>query len=106
MLLSLLFIIALGVLATARITRFITVDKLAQPMRGWVVRKLGPDSQLVYLLHCPWCMSIWVAAAVTIPAWFLADMPDTLGITSWWGVPALWLAVAQLAALTLTDRKD
>lgn len=48
----------------ARVTRFINADVLAEPLRDWVVRRYGADSRPAYLMTCPWCASIWVAAVV------------------------------------------
>lgn len=55
-------------LAVARITRFVVEDYLFNDVRRWVVNKWGEDSKLSYLVHCPWCVSIWVAIPIMPPA--------------------------------------
>lgn len=66
------FLLALG--ATARITRFINADYLFRGVRAWAIRWTGdPDHDLPYLLRCPWCASIWVAAGVSTLAWFYGN---------------------------------
>lgn len=68
------FLLALG--AVARITRFLTRDYLFRAPRRWAVEWTGnPDHDLPYLLTCPWCASVWVAAAVLPVAWFWGDTP-------------------------------
>lgn len=60
-----------GFLVTARVTRFITSDFLAAPVRVTVIDRFGPDSKLSYLVECPWCLSLWVGlapAAVVVAA--------------------------------------
>lgn len=63
-----IFLLALG--ATARITRLITSDYIARHARAWVIRRLGPDHDLAYLVTCPWCLSVWLAGGVMALAWF------------------------------------
>jgi hypothetical protein len=64
-------IIVLTVLAVARVTRLITTDTVLQAPRRWVVNRLMPTGNetglrwhLSYLLVCPWCISVYVAAPV------------------------------------------
>lgn len=54
----------LGAAATVRLTRFVNLDLLFEPVRAWVERTAGPDSKIAYLLSCPWCASVWIAAVV------------------------------------------
>lgn len=52
-------------LATYRLTRLIVEDEIAAPVRNRVWEQFDPaDSKVGYLLTCPWCVSIWVGAAV------------------------------------------
>lgn len=55
---------ALGVLvdvaATWRITRLITEDEIARPLR----EATTPGGRVEYLLSCPYCVSVWAGAAV------------------------------------------
>lgn len=100
-----LLVIALTWLATTRVTRLITTDQITHPIRARVTRKLGPDHWLPYLLHCPHCASVWVALPATALTWHLHDMATSLHLTSWLGLPLLWLATAYATARTLTTEK-
>lgn len=67
---TLLIIIALG---TARATRLVTSDTITEAPR----RRLtlwtddGPlRPGLFYFITCPWCVSIWLAAALVTLAYF------------------------------------
>lgn len=53
-----------GVLATMRIARLITEDKITEPVRDFVEGRF-PDSKLSYLITCYLCTSVYAAAAVT-----------------------------------------
>lgn len=50
----------LAVLATYRLTRLITADRILQAPRAWIVQR---NRWAGYLVTCDWCMSIWVAPA-------------------------------------------
>ena len=64
----------LDTLAVARITRLVTEDRVPfGPLRDRILEKadedsagLGSDSRLAELVTCPWCMSMWVGAAVVL----------------------------------------
>lgn len=87
-------LVALCVGAITRLTRMLTDDVIMQPFRRFMIRHLNnpvavpegdlPDADqppkdhwLVYLVHCRWCSSIWIATAVTAVvynyphAWFV-----------------------------------
>ena len=98
---ALLLLLALATISTARLTRLLTLDKITEPIRQWVVRKNGTDGRWSYLIHCPWCSSIWIAPAPALLVWYLTDAPTLLGITSWVGAPLTWLTTAYLAALII-----
>ena len=66
-------VLLVAVLSVARLTRIVTIDQIFAPVRDAVRGRLGADSQITYLLFCPWCFSIWVGAAV--------------GSVLWWGTP-------------------
>lgn len=61
-----MFLLALG--ATARITKFVNEDVLFAPVRALAVRYSrhsgDQDKGIAYLLRCPWCVSVWIAAGV------------------------------------------
>lgn len=88
--------LAVATLAVARITRLLVEDQLAYRYRRWVVRRFGEDSLPAYLVHCPWCTSIYVALAVMPPAVFWPGRL-TLAVLS---VPA-----ASLLTGLILDRK-
>lgn len=98
----------LTALATARLTRLITTDKISEPARQWLITRLGATSKIVYLAHCPWCMSIWVAALTTPAYWHLANPtthlphPPTTATTLIFCF-MLILSTAHLSALILTE---
>jgi hypothetical protein len=48
-----------------RLTRLIVLDEILAPVREWVWDRKSPrDSQIGYLLTCPWCVSLWAALPV------------------------------------------
>jgi hypothetical protein len=106
--------IAVFALAVARVTRFITEDKLSEGPRGRLVdrawRRWRPavpvdqrpraDEPLpAYLLTCPWCVSIYVAAVAAPVCWLWGESPYAF-------VPALGLAFSQVTGLLLTKIGD
>lgn len=78
-------------LAVYRLTRLVTRDSLplvARP-RDAAVRRWG-DRALGYFVECPWCVSVWVAAAavtgrVLTPTWWtpLALVLAFSAVTGW-----------------------
>jgi hypothetical protein len=54
--------VATNVLATARLTRLITEDELAEPIRS-KLENSGND-KLAYLATCPYCVSVWAGLLV------------------------------------------
>jgi hypothetical protein len=86
-------------LATARITRLITSDRLTQAPRLWAAEKIEERApMLFYLITCDWCASVYVGTAVA-GAW--AAWGDTL----WFQVPALALG-ASYATGFLAERTN
>jgi hypothetical protein len=103
-------LLVIYVLATLSLVRLVTVDDLTIGLRDWVAEKAhigkvlasGTPSRsdrswhLVWkLTTCPRCLSIWVAAPVTVLAKFQ-------GV--WWswvcGALALWQASSLIAERT------
>ena len=84
----------LAALATARITRLVTTDRITQAPRTWVLRRVvsryGDESLLAYLVVCDWCVSVYVGAGVAT-AWALA------GQTLWFQATAAALALSYVA---------
>lgn len=83
-------LVLLCVGAVTRLTRMLTDDVIGQPLRRFVIKHRPappaltegdlPDKDqpadedwLVYLVHCRWCSSIWISAAVTPVVWLWPD---------------------------------
>lgn len=81
------FVLAVACLATFRITRFVTHDKLTTPARAWLMRR-NHKSYLTYFVYCTWCVSIWVAGGVVL----VLDRFAT--------VPLPWAVVLTASAIT------
>ena len=84
----------LAALATARLTRLITTDRITQAPRSWllrrIIRRYGEESLLAYLIVCDWCVSVYVATGVT-GAWI------TMGETLYFQAPAAALTLSYVA---------
>lgn len=78
-----------AMLAVARITRLLVSDELLVGYRRWVVNRFGTESKITYLVHCPWCTSIWVAALV---------MPEAVIWPNKWILAALSIPAASMIA--------
>jgi hypothetical protein len=83
----------LGLAATARLTRLVTADRISLPVRAAIVRRWGPASPVGYLVHCRWCVSLYLAPLVAAGVVWL--VPAYRG--AWW-LPTLLVG----ALLTLT----
>lgn len=59
--------LSVAALAAYRVTRLITADRIALPLRRWVDRRFGDDSSLGYFVRCPWCVG-WYVSGVTVLA--------------------------------------
>lgn len=100
--------------AVARLTRMVTEDVVFQPFRRFVIRhRPAPPPQgidpyrivdvpdqdeprdedwLVYLVHCRWCVSIWISAPMVAAVWAWPHQ--------WWTqVPLIALTASLVAAL-------
>jgi len=85
-------------LATARVTRVITADRVAQPFRRAVATRFGPSSAVAYFVNCRWCVSMYVSipfAAATV--WLLLDLIPGLGDVLGWPARILLGALLALA---------
>jgi len=89
------FVAVVAALAVARVTRLITDDYLIAPIRQALIKRWGVKSKLSYLLTCPWCMSVWVGAAVAAGAWKWGD-------SGWFIVPAVALAASHVTGVLAT----
>ena len=84
---SLLIIVA--ALATYRLTRLVTADKITEPIRTWVMDR---SQWAGYLVSCDWCLSIWIAPPVALCAILWGDNRLVL-------VVILWLALSAVVGL-------
>lgn len=65
-----LITLLVGALATARLTRLVTADRITQAPRTWLQIRLDPDGLAAYLLTCDWCASVYTGAGVAaLLAW-------------------------------------
>lgn len=55
-------------LATYRLVKLIRDDRITEPVREAVETSQGPPekSKVTYLVNCPWCLSIYFGAALTL----------------------------------------
>lgn len=51
-------------LVTARLTRLVTLDRITEAPRTWILSKLDLAGLLAYLITCTWCASFYVGLAV------------------------------------------
>ena len=97
MLLTVIYLsLIMAALAVARITLFLTDDHLALPYRRWVVRRWGEHSKTAYLVHCPWCTSVWIALPI---------MPVATLWPNRWAIAAFAIPAASMISGLLIDRK-
>ena len=54
--------------ACYRLVKLVRDDRITEPARQAVIDRQGPPerSKVTYLLHCPWCLSIYFGAALTL----------------------------------------
>jgi hypothetical protein len=64
------FDLVLASLATYRLTRLFTADKITQPLREWITAR---SDWFGYLVTCDWCLSIWLS---TIPTFLIINHGD------------------------------
>ena len=85
-------------LAVARVTGIVTTDTITETIRdniiGWLDDRPGTlGSYLAYLITCPWCASIWIAAVAAPLVWFHGENPVII-------ILGLWLAFSQITGMT------
>jgi uncharacterized protein DUF1360 len=96
----LILAMVVATLAVARMTRLLVDDQLTNGYRLWVDRRWGSESLQSYLVHCPWCTSIWVAALI-MPITVLLSTPLT---PTAWLIAALSIPAASMVAGLLLDK--
>jgi hypothetical protein len=93
-------LVAVGLLAHARATRLITTDQITAGLRTRVVRRVGAAHALAYLVHCRWCVGLWLSAPAAAVVTAAAHLPHPL-LTG----PLLALAYSHATGL-LTRAED
>lgn len=60
--------LAVDSLACYRLVKLVRDDKITEPAREAVLETQGPPdrSKVTYLLNCPWCLSVYFGAALTL----------------------------------------
>jgi hypothetical protein len=81
-------LVTLAVLATARLTRLVTRDAVTDLPRAWLAER-APGS-VTYLIHCPWCASMYLGAGVAACAY------------NWPRAWPVWIGLVALTASQLT----
>lgn len=97
-----LITLALLLLATTRVTRAIVNDKIADPIRTWVVRRNGENGWWTYLFHCPWCMGWWIAAPAGALATWPGELSHVLPLPAWLTFLTAWAAISYATGWILT----
>jgi hypothetical protein len=64
MLIETWLLVVLVVLATARLTRLITADRITGAARKWVDERYGEDDLRSYFITCDFCVSTYIAPIV------------------------------------------
>lgn len=83
------WLIILALFATYRLTRMVTSDYVAEPLRTWAEKKWGKQSKRAYLLTCNWCFSMWVCPWPSMVAvWWPTNR------VVWWTLIALSASAA------------
>ncbi len=99
------FVAVLLLLAAARLTRLVTDDQITAPLRLAAARRDqrrrpdGTTGPLTYLLHCRWCLGLWISGPAACLAWWPGHLAHLLDVPAWLGVPALTLAFSHLVGI-------
>lgn len=75
-------VLIVAVLATYRLTRLVTTDRITEAPRNRIVRALPAESLLSYLLLCNWCVSVYTGAAVAGAWWAWGDTAAYAAVTA------------------------
>lgn len=80
-------LVLLVCLTAYRLTRLVVSDSWppSEWMRGQVIDRTGEESSWSYLVHCPWCMGMWIAGLVTAATDVAVGLPVPLLV---WGAAA------------------
>lgn len=84
------FVLAVG--STIRLTRFAAKDDIFEPLRLWVVNRVGPSTFWLKVATCQPCASVWVSGMVAPLGWWW-------GHTTWFMVGAFALTLSAVTTL-------
>jgi hypothetical protein len=71
--------VAVWMIALARLTRLLTVDRITDFLREWAWKiSKSEDGLVFYLSTCPWCVSLWLGL-ITAPFLMM-----TIDLSMWW----------------------
>jgi hypothetical protein len=87
-------LLVLMILATYRLTRLVTTDKITERPRDALTERWGEDSLKAYFLSCDHCVSVYTSALVVGLTWIWE--PLTLPVLQWGAVAG---AASLIAAL-------
>lgn len=79
-------------LATARLTRLVTRDRITHAPRRRLLKRLDPDGLMAYLVVCTWCASVYTGLGV-------AAVGRIAGLWGWEWIVPLALAFSMVTGL-------
>lgn len=91
--------VLVAALATARLTRLVTRDRITDAPRRALLRRLRNRELLAYLVVCDWCASVYTGAAV-------AAAGAAYGAWTWAWAPVLALAFSYTAGWLAGHEKE
>ena len=94
------------ILATARLTRAVSIDDITIPMRMWLGKRFGNTSFIYELVICYWCSGWWIAALTTFYTLAVLTALHILPGAAWWTYPIVFPAVAYSASWILGKEVD
>lgn len=91
-------LVVLTCLATYRLTRLLTADAFppVAALRDRIEGRFGEDSSVTYLANCPWCVSVYVGAAVVAATDHFATGGLTAPVLVWATASAVTGLIATL----------
>lgn len=94
------------VLATARLTRIVSIDDITVPLRMWLGKRFGNTSPIYEMAICFWCSGWWIAAATTAYTMAVLTFLHQVPAAAWWAYPIVFPAVAYSASWILGKEVD
>ena len=97
MTLDFILLLILTAIATYRVSRYLTGDKIGEPIREWAARR---SEWLAYLVGCDWCVSTYLGV-IGAAALLVQLQPMPLGDDVVWFV-ALWFSLSGFTGFVST----